>query len=255
MADIEFRGLETCSILIKAYATLSIDHEKTMTLEENNAELFKRPINPYVNYKNTFALLILNASIIEGGLRTILSEQIHLEREKETQYRINRGLTEQSKAELFFLRFLYDVETQGGWDKLKEQYIFFNNVSLDSLMKKKDPDLREAITILFRLRNVLSHGTAIIQPNQPMDESMQDLYPYKWQSQLQQGAVYLKKFFENDNIFENLAEHGMPEHFWKRTQELFDLIENKFTSLPSRSQRIVKMIKEYSFGYRLPFGY
>jgi hypothetical protein len=257
MANVQIygMGLETCLILTKAYATLSLEHNKLMQIQRNDEENFQIPIDQTINYKNAFALLILNASIIEGGLRTILSEQIHSERERETQYRVDQGLTDQSKTELFFLKFVYDVETQGGWEKLQEQYLFFNNISLNSLMKQKDPDLREAINTLFILRNILSHGTAIVQPNQPMDESMQDLYPYKWQCKLQQGSVYLKKIFGKDNIFENLAEYSMPEHFWQRTQELFNLIESKFIPLPSRSKRIVEIIKQYRFGYNLPSSY
>jgi hypothetical protein len=232
-----------------SYETLALSHKRMAIIEQNKSgSMFgdKAP-NPYVNYNNIFSLLLLNASIIEGALRSLLSQRILNDIDIAIQEGKKRGQTKPSKPEEMLSKFHSDIEMQGGWEKIKEQYSSYFDVSLDDLMAD---DLKESINTLFTLRNILAHGTAIIEPNIRMDESMKDLYPYNWQRKLQKISVYLKREFKNDSIFDNLVEHELPEHFLNKTKELFKKIEGEFNPIIGRPENIFKVIESYSFGYR-----
>jgi len=231
-----------------SYETLALSHKKMDWIEKNKSTpMFgNNEPNPYVNYNNVFSLLLLNASIIEGALRSLLSQRILDDIDIAAEEGKERGQTKPSKPEEMLSKFHSDIEMQGGWEKIKEQYSFYFNVSLDRLMAE---DLKESINILFTLRNILAHGTAIIEPTNRMDESMKDIYPYNWQRKLQKVSVYLKREFKNDSVFDNLAEHELPEHFLNKTKELFKKIEDEFNPIVGRPENIFKLMDSYSFGY------
>ncbi|MFK4136317.1 hypothetical protein ACI2KR_29160 [Pseudomonas luteola] len=73
--------------------------------------------------------------------------------------------------------------------------------------------MKEGINVLFTLRNVLAHGTTLIQPTVKMTEDMKDVYPYSWQSKLHGVGMYLERHFKKGGMFENLADPDLSEHF------------------------------------------
>jgi len=247
MANHSLVGIETATSLMLSYEALAIAHKKAWDAEQSQARALSRELNQNVNLQHGFALLVLNASVIEGTLRTIISEDILSELQDATRAGSSKGRTGPTKAEALLSKYHSDIEMQGGWEKIKEQYSFYYDLSLSELMGK---DLKDAIEVLFTLRNVISHGTAIIQPSTKMDDTLKDVYPYKWQAKLQGASVYLKKVFSHDEIFKNLREYNMPEHFLEKTKELFQTLENRFTKVPDRAKKTIDMVKGYRFGYR-----
>ncbi|MEW8201041.1 MAG: hypothetical protein AB2697_19830 [Candidatus Thiodiazotropha endolucinida] len=246
MTNSVFKGLEVASSLLLAYNSLAQAHKRSTESVKANAKMDKTNVDPFANYKNCFGLVLLNASIIEGSLRSILSSSLVEEINRSVNEAKISGRTGPSKAEIMLTRFHNDVEMQGGWEPLKSQYKLYFDISLDALMGEA---LKEPINVLFTLRNILAHGTAIVQPKSDMDETMKDMYPYNWQKKLQQTRVYLERIFGNKDIFENLAEYEMPIHFMDKTKELFVVIKNEINPLPERSQRIFEMVEEFRFGF------
>ncbi len=246
MASTSFIGLETATSLLISYEALALAHRKSKDIEGIYAEQSGRHPNQNVNYKCGFALLIVNASIIEGTLRSIISERLLDDIVKSIGDAREQGRTGPTKAESLLAKYHSDVEMQGGWEKLKGQYSFYFDKSLSEEIGK---DLSESIEVLFLLRNVLAHGTAIVQPSIKMDESMKDVYPYNWQRQLQRASVYLEKVFSKGDIFQNLADYSMPEHFLEKTKELFSAVDNSFGPIPPRASKTVEMLHGYNFGY------
>ncbi len=243
---INYRGLETATSLLLSYESLALAHERALDLEKINADNSNREIDKNINYQNSLALLMLNSAIIEGVLRSIISDKISDEINKNTTDGVSQGKTEPSKAEHLLSKYRNDIEMLGGWGKIKEQYLFYFDLSLDIFMEES---IKEAINTLFTLRNVLAHGTAIISPKDEMNETNKNNYPFTWKRKLQQTSIYLKKTFGSDDIFENLSEHSMPEHFFLKTQMFMKKIENEFSPLPKRAKVTIDMINEYKFGY------
>ncbi|MFC3114009.1 hypothetical protein [Cellvibrio fontiphilus] len=242
----KYKGWDTSRSLLIAYESMAMAYKKQHSIEEINADFAKRTPSKYVNYNHAFALLILNASIIEGILRGIISDRVTSDIDQAVIKGRSLGQTSPSKPEQLLSKFLSDIEMQGGWDKLKEQYSFYYDVSLEKLVSE---EIKEGISSLFVLRNVLAHGTTLIQPSVKMDESLQDTYPYNWQRKLQRVAVYLEKQFSKGELFENLAEFEMPSHFFEVTKQYIEAVEKRFSPLPQRIEETIKMVKEYSFGY------
>lgn len=204
------------------------------------------PTMDYGNYNQSIALLVLNASIIEGLVRSVLSQSIFDDYDKQVKKEVEEGRDSPSKPQLMLQKFQSEVEIQGGWEKLKEQFLFYFDVSIDKMLSE---DVKESINALFVLRNVFAHGTAIVHPKEPMDETMKTEYPYSWYRRLQRARVYLKKHFGHDDIFENLAEYAVPEHFLGATKLFFDALEKEFGELPSRASDVISKLRDYSFGY------
>lgn len=246
MANAAFIGLETATSLLISYEALALAHRRSKDIEGINAEQDGRNPNQNVNYKCGFALLIINASIIEGTLRSIISEHLLDDIAKATEVACEQGRAGPTTAELLLAKYHSEVEMQGGWEKLKGQYSFYFD---KSLMEEIGKDLSETLEVLFLLRNVLAHGTAIIQPSIQMDKTMKDIYPYNWQRQSQRASVYLEKVFHKGDIFKNLADYSMPEHFLEKTKEVFSAVEKSFGPIPPRASQTVGMLHRYSFGY------
>ena len=129
----------------------------------------------------------------------------------------------------------------------KEQFKFYFDDSIESKIGKQ---VYESINVLFTLRNVLAHGTTLIQPKYKMDETLKDIYPYKWQTKLQDVDIYLEKNFGKGSIIDNLACHSVPEHFINATKELFLILEKNYSPFTKRIKNTTDMLKQYSFGKR-----
>ena len=151
-----------------------------------------------------------------------------------------------TRPEQLLFKFREEVELQGGWENLKSQYLFYFDLSLD---KVTDEITREGVNALFVLRNVIAHGTAIIQPSEKMEEEAKDVYPYTWQRKMHRAHVYLRTAFGHDALFENLAEHAMPEHFMTVTKKFLLDVHAQVKPAAGRAQDTVNMINNYKFGY------
>lgn len=238
---------QTCSPLLVSYEILALDFSKNIRLRKYNDV---NSNSSHSNYNTAFTLLILNASILEGVLRSILIWKIKEEAENIIKERQSLGHNSPSKAESLLYKFREDVEHQGGWENLKNQYSLFLGVSLENIMKKSHENAKDAINILFTLRNILAHGTTIIQPKNKMPDDMKDVYPYKWQSKTQQASIYLnKQFNKGENILDNLSSDNVPEHFMNITKEFINKLKDEI-KIPNESQEIIEMIEKYTFGYR-----
>lgn len=237
-------GWETSISLLLAYETLAKNHVNTLRTEPNE-EGADEP-HAYFKYKNAFALLILNASIVEGTMRTILSERVKADLNAAIAHGSAQGRTEHDAPTRLLAKFLVDLESSGSWQGLMSSAISYLGEKMDNGV---DAEVKDGIEKLFVLRNVLAHGTTLIQPKTKMSDDMKDEYPFTWQAKLHGIAMYLEKQFSRGGIFENLAHPDCPKHFMDVTKRYFTEIEKKFDPLPERAAKTIGMIKEYSFGY------
>ncbi|WP_456017473.1 hypothetical protein [Pseudomonas fluorescens] len=238
-----YKGWETATSLLLAYEASARAHR---------AEIRRAPIEPGQthpherhSYTHGFALLILNASIIEGTMRTVLTERVTADLEKVIQRNMAAGLREHTAPDRLLARFLRDLESSGSWQKLTEAGSAYLGAPMDSDVSK---EVMEGIEVLFALRNVLAHGTALIQPAERMGDDMKDSYPYDWQRRLQRVGVYLEAQFKRGTVFKNLAHPDMPEHFMDITKRYFAEVSPKLAPVPDRAANTIEMIRKYHFG-------
>ncbi|WP_329046223.1 hypothetical protein [Pseudomonas aeruginosa] len=239
----KYLAWETSTSLLHAYETMALAHRSTLSRESAGGAV---PA-PYFSYMHAFGLLILNASIVEGTVRTILAEKVMADLNDAVTRGVQAGRTEHDGPTRLLQKFLVELESSGGWDNLvKSAGVSYYGAALDSDV---DKDVKEGINVLFTLRNVLAHGTALIQPKVKMTDDMKDTYPYSWQSKMHGVAMYLERHFKKGGIFENLAAPELPEHFINLTKTYFEQLSPKFSPLPERAKKTVDMIANYSFGY------
>ncbi|HCF1525312.1 hypothetical protein ACM7LX_06590 [Pseudomonas aeruginosa] len=237
-------GWETSISLLLAYETLAMNHVKTLGVESGEGGTGEP--HPYCMYKNAFALLILNASIVEGTMRTILSERVKVDLNAAIERGRQQGRTEHDAPTRLLAKFLVDLESSGSWQGLTSSAISYLGEKMDNGV---DAEIRDGVEKLFVLRNVLAHGTTLIQPKVKMSDDMRDEYPFNWQAKLHGVAMYLDKRFSRGGVFDNLAHPDCAKHFMEVTQQYFVEIEKKFTPVPERAAKMIEMIKGYSFGY------
>ncbi|MCR8661689.1 hypothetical protein NVV81_04855 [Pseudomonas carnis] len=238
-----YLGWETATSLLLAYESMALAHRATLRrISADGTEP-----HAYYSYMHAFGLLILNASFVEGTVRTILTEKVKSDLDEAVERGKRAGRTEHDAPTRLLQKFLIELESSGGWDNLvKSAGISYYGIALDS---EVDKDVKEGISVLFTLRNVLAHGTALIQPTVKMTDDMKDVYPYSWQSKLHGVGMYLERHFKRGGMFENLADPDLPEHFIDVTKKYFEQLTPKFTPLPERAQKTVDMIRCYSFGF------
>lgn len=158
-----YRGWETATSLLLAYETSARAHRaaiRNAVIEPGQPEPHER-----YSYQHGFALLILNASIVEGTMRTILTERVTNDLNKVIKRNVAAGLTKHTAPDRLLAKFLRDLESNGSWQKLTEASSAYLNEPMNATVPK---DVMEGIEVLFVLRNMLAHGTAIIQPVEPL---------------------------------------------------------------------------------------
>jgi hypothetical protein len=225
-----FRGWETSLSLLLAYDGLARNHAQH--LRNASKEPGTNEPHPRDVYRNLFALLILNASIVEGTLRTILSERVMADRNTAVAAGDRQGRKKHDGPTRILEEFLISLEGAGSWSKLTSD----SKSYLGEAMHHGLPaDLVLGIENLFVLRNVLAHGTALIQPATTMADDMKGIYPFNWQSKLHGVGMYLEKQFKRSGVFENLAHPDVAEHFMGVTKRYLTEIEKKFDPLPDRA--------------------
>ena len=236
-----YQGIETSFYLMKSYEFLSISHSKTFSeLDRNIDEEYS------INYYNCFALINLNAGIIEGLLRSILVEKI--EREYDNQIAINDSVVITSILQ----KARYEIETQGGWEKLQEQFSAYLKINLKTIL---GDDLFQSLKILFKLRNIFAHGTTLVEPIEKISDDDKNYYPYKWQTNLQEVNSYCKENFRKDSIFNALALYDFPIHFFEKTKALSSIIKENFSGLHPRIDNVVHEISLVKFGKKKLYNF
>ena len=247
-----YKGLETSTSLLIAYESLALAYKSMYERQESYSTLgmtgsVPSAVNPYNNFSHGLALLVINASIIEGTLRSILSSRVLDDIQIASVEGLRKGQTGPDFPEKLMRKFLSDLELTGGWQQLKSAYQTYLGDKIET--KINNSDLLQTIEVLFTLRNIFAHGTSLIKPSEVMGEHESEEYPYNWQNKLHPLQVYLKKQFRYEDIFDNLAEYGMPEHFFAKTQEFFLLVETGLAPMPLRVSKTLDMLKGMSFGY------
>lgn len=244
-----YAALEISSALMYSYEVLALEHRNAKERDDGYRDLLDLgPRDENANFKTTFALLLLNGALLEGTLRSYLSDRLLDDINEATKLGKERGQTKPTKPEQLLSKFHIDAEVQGGWVKLREQYAFYFDLEIDDVI---GPALQEAMTAFTTLRNVLAHGTAIVYPSQKMDKTMEDVYPYSWQRKLTGASDYLEKNFRKGSIFKNLAAHEVPEHFMQVSQEVLTRIDGAVGGFTPRTARLSDLIRGYRFGYRI----
>lgn len=248
----KYKGLETSYSLLYAYEILSLQYKRknkpTEALADENKILHfpEVPSMSFNNYSFTFALLNMNAAIVEGLMRSVLSEIVSIEVDRQINIGKQAGRDKRTPPENILNKFFIEIDAQGGWDRLKEQYANYLSLSID---KTISPQAKEAMNTLFFLRNILAHGTAIIHPSEQLPDDLKDEPIFKWQSRLQGARVYLKKQFGHEDIFENLAEFDVPGHFLEMTKKFISEILPAIQHEPQRAKKTIDAIKGFSFGF------
>jgi hypothetical protein len=247
-----YKGFETSYSLLYAYEILALQYKRknqpkaAISNEYKAGLLAEVPSMNFNNYCFTFALLNMNAAIIEGIMRSILSEIVSEEVDRQLKAGTQAGRDKRSSPENLLNKFFIEIEAQGAWERLKEQYANYLGLAID---KTISPQTKEAMSTLFVLRNIMAHGTAIVHPSEQLTDDLKDEPIFKWQSRLQGARVYLEKQFGHKDIFENLAEFNVPEHFLEKTKifiaETLPAIEHE----PFRAKKTITALQGFSFGF------
>jgi hypothetical protein len=248
----KYKGLETSYSLLIAYEVLALQYKRknepraAFSEEHKTGALGRVPSMNFNNYSFTFALLNINAAIVEGLMRSILSELVSKEVDRQVSAGLQAGRTARSSPENLLNKFFIEIDAQGGWERLKEQYASYLGLAID---KSINPQTKEAMSTLFVLRNILAHGTALMHPSEQLPDDLKDEPIFKWQSRLQSARVYLEKQFGHKDIFENLAEFDVPKHFLQKTKEFLSEILPAINHQPQRAEKTISAIQRFSFGY------
>lgn len=248
----KYKGLETSYSLLFAYEVLALQYQRknkpraAFSEEHKAGPLEEVASMNFNNYSFSFALLNTNAAIVEGLMRSILSELVSEEVDRQIKVGKQAGRTSRSSPENLLNKFYIEIDAQGGWERLKEQYANYLGLAID---KTISADTKEAMSTLFVLRNILAHGTALIHPSEKLSDDLKDEPIFKWQSRLQSARVYLEKQFGHEDIFENLAEFDVPEHFLGKTKNFLAEILPAIKHQPKRAEKTISALQKYSFGY------
>ena len=243
----QYKGFETSYSLLQAYERLALEYKRRNSPRDPITENVPgRGSQSYGNYGFSFALLNLNAAILEGLLRSALSELIWAEVDEQIKVGQSQGRTSKGPMEQLLYRFQMDVDGQGGWAKLKEQYATWLSVELD---KSVSATPREAVEALFVLRNVLAHGGSLIQPTESVPDDLKDDAIAAWYRKLQRARVYLQKTFGHDDVFKNLSEFAVPEHFLEQSKLYLQQVQSLTGLKPARGKKSWDEFTKFSFGY------
>lgn len=242
-----YKRVETSYHLLQAYESLALHYKRRKSPHDPITEISAgMPSQSYGNYGFVFALLNLNAAIVEGVLRSALSETIWAEVDEQIKVGQSQGRTSKGPMEQLLFRFQMEVDGQGGWSKLKEQYATWLGVELD---KNVAEGPREAVEALIVLRNVLSHGGTLIHPTEPVFSDIKDDAVAAWYRKLQRARVYLQKEFGHDDVFKNLSEFHVPEHFLEQSKLYLKEVQVLAKLNPNRGKECWEAFSKFQFGY------
>lgn len=229
--------LEMPFYLIEPYAELSIAQAHYVE---------KYPGVKYPGFKHNFALLSINAAIVEGTLRSLLHWYLVAQAERTTRSGIQRGQTEPDLAERLLTKLRIEVDTTDTWSKLKANFKYLFGKSVADAVTK--PVLAE-IEHLFTIRNRAAHGSSIQLPSTPIKRD-EDEYLYALQHKLAELSKYLQATFGVSDIYEGLGHRDVPAKFWITTQAFFQAMSGLYP-YPGDLQKNLDAIRTYTFGKML----
>lgn len=230
----------TVSIKLETSNSLAIEY-KRLALTQNPSKL--KVIESGELYSSNIILLLLNACIIEGVLRTWLTTEIKKDLKELATERKETGKTSPSKPELIAESYLVKVEHTGGWRNINDQYKEYMAVKLSGMSSYT------AINHLFTLRNVVGHGTSIVIPKHHAEAPGSD-YTDSWQKKFEDVRKYLTSNLNASNVLDSLSKSEISKHFWEQSRIFLDEVSGKFGNKVIRSSSAYKSFDGYSFGFR-----
>lgn len=161
-----------------------------------------------------------------------------------------KGATGKSSYKNILDSFLIRLESEGGIEKL---FSFYTGFLKFDISKEINKDIYRKIKILFNLRNILAHGTTLVEtdPNS-IDENNEAFF--KQQKTLGEARKLLNQLYGEDDFLKNLSHFELPKFFMDTTQEFLKEFKSKFGTkfkLSDDDNRFLDKIIQYSWGYRL----
>ena len=230
----------TVSIKLETSNSLAIEY-KRLALTQNPSKL--ATIKSDDLYSSNIILLLLNACIIEGILRTWLTAEIKKDLNKLATERMQAGKTSPSKPEIVAENYWVKVEHAGGWQSINNQYREYMTVKLSSISGYP------AITHLFTLRNVIGHGTSIVIPKYHAEAPGSD-YTDSWQKKLEDVRTYLTTNINASDVLDSLSKSEISKHFWEQSRIFLDGVAEKFNNEIVQTSLAYKSFDGYRFGFR-----
>lgn len=249
----KYKWFESTYSLFRAYETLALEYKnrnapkEAFSTEHTSGPLAARSSKNFSNYNYTLALVNINAAIIEGTLRSILVEIVAEDVEERTLQGKSRGQNKRTPQENLLNKFYLEIDSSGGWDKLKEHYSTYLGISVD---RSLTASTKEAMSALFLLRNIFAHGTALVHPSEKVPDEMKDEPVFRWQSRVQAATVYLEKHFGHKDVFDNLAEFDVPKHFFEKSKDFLSEILPVIQRPSKRAEKTIEAVQKYSWGFR-----
>lgn len=255
-----YLNLATHQVLLRSYEELAILHNRKNKPEnskltddrfsESYLKVFSKEEKRIDNYVYNFPLLSINAAIIEGVLRYVLSQNLRAEINRHIEENSKKGATGKSSYENILDSFLIRLESEGGIEKL---FSFYTGFLKFDISKEINKDIYRKIKILFNLRNILAHGTTLVEtdPNS-IDENNEAFF--KQQKTLGEARKLLNQLYGEDDFLKNLSHFELPKFFMDTTQEFLKEFKSKFGTkfkLSDDDNRFLDKIIQYSWGYRL----
>ncbi|MFL4395934.1 hypothetical protein RJ729_13960 [Acinetobacter pittii] len=255
-----YYNLATNQVLLRSYEELALLHKRKNAPTESREELAKtfgmsgdlffRDSKRIDNYVYNFPLLSLNAAIIEGILRYILSQNLRSEINKHVEENSRKGQTSKSPYENILDNFLIRVENDGGIENVFKYYFSYLKFHFDSEI---DKEVFKQIKILFRLRNILAHGTTLVETAPDLIDA-NNLAFFKQQEMLKDAKKLLDELYGENDLLKNISHYEVPEYFMNITKQFLSEFKNKFSANYSLSPEDILSLDKiinYSWGYRL----
>ena len=230
----------TISIKLETSKSLAIEY-KRLALSQNPSKL--KIIGSGEHYTSNIILLLLNACIVEGILRTWLTAEIKEDLNQLATERMQAGKTKPSKPEMVTESYWVQVEHTGGWRNINDQYKEYMALKLSNLKGYA------AMAHLFTLRNVVGHGTSIVIPKHHSNLPGSD-YTDRWQKKLEDARKYLTANLDASDLLDSLNNSKISKHFWEQSKMFLDEVAAKFQNKIVEKSSAYQSFDGYRFGFR-----
>ena len=255
-----YLNLATHQVLLRSYEQLALLHKRKNTPKKIDSSqdavstsfmlTFEKEEKIIDNYVYNFPLLSLNAAIIEGALRYVLSQNLRNEINRHIEENSKKGATGKSSYENILDSFLIRLESEGGIEKL---FSFYTGFLKFDISKEINRDLYRKIKILFSLRNILAHGTTLVEADPETIDQNNEAF-FKQQKTLEEARKLLNQLYGEDDFLKNLSHFELPKYFMSITQEFLKEFKDKFGAkycLSEDDSSFLDKIIKYSWGYML----
>ena len=230
----KYKRLEMPYYLIQSYADLAIAHKRNV---ETN------PTNIYVGFRHNFALLSINAAIVEGTLRSLLHWHLFGEAEAATKKGITLGQEAPDLAERTLIRLRLEVDTSNTWSTLKSNFKYLYGKSVSDVVTQGN---LKKIEHLFTIRNRAAHGSSIQIPSQQVAVEDNE-YLFALQEKLSELTKFLSGELGTLDIYDGLGHKDVAALFWTTTKEFVVKLE-ALPPFAKELQKNINAIKNYEFG-------